>query len=108
MTFDRVSTRVALSAMGPAVAFEAIKHAINASDTGRFTASVRRSLFLQHVARSLQVFRPDQEVGSSYPWIHPADVVRPDDRLDPRIVQNSFRDLGVSLRSERRHRNQVS
>jgi hypothetical protein len=50
---------------------------------------------VQRFVRPLNVLGSDQQLGSADAWIHPTGIVGADHRLDPSLIQNTFRYLGI-------------
>jgi hypothetical protein len=50
---------------------------------------------VQRIVRLLKVFGSDQQFRPADRWIHSASIVGPDHGLDPNLIQNAFRDLGI-------------
>jgi hypothetical protein len=50
---------------------------------------------LQRFVRLLSVFGSDQQLGSADGWIHATGIVGPDHRLNPSLIQNTLRYLGI-------------
>ena len=54
---------------------------------------------VQRFVRLLNVFVSDQQFGPADSWIHSTSIVGPDHGLNPSLVQNALRDLGICRRT---------